>query len=468
MTSLGAMLAPPRQSRGGIRRQLLAGLLQGANNPAPITHPLQGVARIAQGALAGKLAMDLRNEEKAQQDNLSRAVKAGQVGIPDVVNPEDPSDVINEAIPPGLGAMAFVLNENPDNRYLAAQLQLKQQLDPAEKFELLTNNQGNIVGQRSKTTGEVIFFDPKIVNTAEGVLVLNPMGTPTRLGSTPNTASTSITVGGPAPLNKPPQGYVYKRNKQGEIVYQEDEAGFQVPTVVPMAGSEQERKRKNEERAKLAKAEEAAFRSSLVYQSISNAEKYINRAEPFAPAAGTGSNIMALYTGSNAALLRAEIKQIQSAIGIGRLQQLRAQSATGASGFGQLNLRELELLINDLGALDPDTVDPSILLKTFDNIKRRYRRVVADIRRNVAPEKIKELELESLLESVENAPNTIEQTTDDAGIITLPSGININLGEMSDRDFDNLSDEDMRSLVERLQQQNPRFGAALNRRLGNQ
>ena len=62
-----------------------------------------------------------------------------------------------------------------------------------------------------------------------------------------------------------------------------------------------------------------------------------------------------------------------------------------------MNEKELQILIDDLGRLDPDNTEPDIFLKTIERIEATQLRVIEDIRRNVSPEIIEELGLGELL-----------------------------------------------------------------------
>ena len=117
------------------------------------------------------------------------------------------------------------------------------------------------------------------------------------------------------------------------------------------------------------------------------------------PTTGTLSRPFAMLSGTPAGKIRSYVSTLQSGVALGAMQRLKEASATGATGFGSLSAPELNLLISDIGALDPDTTEPEIFRATVQRIEDRTRRVVEDIKRNVSPERIQELGLQTLIDS---------------------------------------------------------------------
>ena len=66
-----------------------------------------------------------------------------------------------------------------------------------------------------------------------------------------------------------------------------------------------------------------------------------------------------------------------------------------------MNKAELDLLLNDIGALDPATTEPDIFLDTVERIESRFQRIRDDIKKNVSPERFKELGLDVLFSDAE-------------------------------------------------------------------
>lgn len=116
------------------------------------------------------------------------------------------------------------------------------------------------------------------------------------------------------------------------------------------------------------------------------------------PATGTLSRPFAAFSGTPAGRVRSYVGTLQSGVALGAMQRLKEASATGATGFGALSAPELNLLINDIGALDPDNTEPDIFRKTIERIQDRSRRVAEDIVKNVSPERIQELGLQGFID----------------------------------------------------------------------
>lgn len=158
MNRFAPMLAPSGQSRVDVRRQMLAGLLRGGGDTSPITHPMQGIARLAQGLIAGKIYKDIRAEEQAAETNMAQALMAADTGVKEWRNPDNPGEILVKGQEPGLGAAAAVLGQNPTNRGMAANLQMARLMQPErpqEQFETVYDENGNPVAQKSTLTGKV-------------------------------------------------------------------------------------------------------------------------------------------------------------------------------------------------------------------------------------------------------------------------------------------------------------------------
>lgn len=104
-----------------------------------------------------------------------------------------------------------------------------------------------------------------------------------------------------------------------------------------------------------------------------------------------------IITTSAAGRVRSLVAQLQSPIALGALTRLKESSKTGASGFGALSEKELTLLIDDIGRLDPDTTAPDIFKANILRVQKLYQRVIDGIKKEVPPEKIRELGLGPIL-----------------------------------------------------------------------
>jgi hypothetical protein len=108
---------------------------------------------------------------------------------------------------------------------------------------------------------------------------------------------------------------------------------------------------------------------------------------------GTASRLAGWNSSSYAGKVRSYIGTLKSGIVEQGIKLLRESSSSGATGFGAMNKEELQVLINRLGALEPTTTDPEILLETLSSIEKQTMRVMADIQKNVSPERLKKLGL---------------------------------------------------------------------------
>ena len=139
------------------------------------------------------------------------------------------------------------------------------------------------------------------------------------------------------------------------------------------------------------------------------------------PVTGTLSRPFALYSGTDAGRVRSYVSALRSGVALGAMQRLKEASATGATGFGALSEKELEILISDIGSLDPDTTEPDIFRKTVERIQDNARRTAESIRKNVSPERIEELGLQSFLDSF-GADGGMPKPKSRAEMEALPSG----------------------------------------------
>jgi len=110
-------------------------------------------------------------------------------------------------------------------------------------------------------------------------------------------------------------------------------------------------------------------------------------------AAGTLSQIPAIFSSSHGGKLRSHILTLKSPIVMGGIEQLRKSSAAGATGFGAMNKEELGILIYRLGALDPDTTDDDILWNTLKGIQTQVEVVKKDVLAKVPHDKLRAIGL---------------------------------------------------------------------------
>lgn len=108
------------------------------------------------------------------------------------------------------------------------------------------------------------------------------------------------------------------------------------------------------------------------------------------PATGTISAVPRMLSSTSAGKVGEYIKTLQSPIALGAMQRLKEASASGATGFGSLNTKELEILINDLGSLNPNA-DATVLNQALDRIEARYKRVLENVKKTVPAERLREM-----------------------------------------------------------------------------
>ena len=151
------------------------------------------------------------------------------------------------------------------------------------------------------------------------------------------------------------------------------------------------------------------------------------------PITGTASIPFALYSGTPAGKVRSYVGTLQSGVALGAMMRLKQASATGATGFGNLSEKELQLLIDDIGALNPDNTDPEIFMQTINRIETRWQRVIDDIRKNVSPERIEELGLTDLVNRGVAVPDQPVQSLAPPAPGTVVDGYTFKGGDPADQ-----------------------------------
>lgn len=200
-------------------------------------------------------------------------------------------------------------------------------------------------------------------------------------------------------LGKLSPDYGYVLDESGRPVI-DPQTGLPKSAVIP--GSKTDMDMKAEELAKEKRADvrtvSDAEKADATLSATANIRSILE--SEGLPAAGTASIVPGVISSTNAGRLRSYIGQLQSSVALEAMVRLKEASKTGATGFGQMNQKELQLLLDDIGALDPSKTDPDILLETVNRIENRYKRIKEDIKINVAPEKIKELGLDAIFNDI--------------------------------------------------------------------
>jgi hypothetical protein len=142
-------------------------------------------------------------------------------------------------------------------------------------------------------------------------------------------------------------------------------------TVIP--GSETDLEMKEE--AKKAELQKEASRQSL--------ENVMDKVDKAIPKVGWFTTGLAGAAASKTKrpdrmALEGYINTIQSELGIGTLLAMKAASKTGATGFGALSEKELNLVVSKISSLDPDQ-DEETLLQNLNYIRDWAQRAYVDI-----------------------------------------------------------------------------------------
>lgn len=194
-------------------------------------------------------------------------------------------------------------------------------------------------------------------------------------------------AGRPQNIGSIPPGHQLDYDKQGNII-----------GMSPMAGSPAASKVAAEKKAQESASVSSAVKAETMLAATSDIRKEIREART--PVTGTSSLPFALYSGSAAGRVRSYVGTLKSGVVLGAMQKLKEASSTGATGFGAMNQSELQILIDDIGALNPDTTEEDIFLKTINRIEDRYKRVIVDVQKNVSPERQRELGLDKLIAGI--------------------------------------------------------------------
>ena len=163
-------------------------------------------------------------------------------------------------------------------------------------------------------------------------------------------------------VNPPPPGFVY-----GEP---DPETGIRPQIARP--GSKQELDRRKAESAAAAKQEGETNTSTVMVREASKAIELINTYGQ--GVAGWGA-LLANMPATNARTLRQAITTLEANIGFDGLNDLRAQSESGAA-LGAVQVKELEFLQKAQGSLD-QFQDPAILIENIKAITASHAMFLA-------------------------------------------------------------------------------------------
>lgn len=145
-----------------------------------------------------------------------------------------------------------------------------------------------------------------------------------------------------------------------------------------------------------AQASGAAEKSDVILGAISGIRDAQKNSQM--PVTGTTAQFLTPFSNTGAAAVSGYNDTLKSGIALEKIKEMKAQSATGATGFGALNQEELKLLITDMGSLDQFGSE-KVYNETLGRIEKRWKRVKEDAKKNISPERWKELGLDDLFGS---------------------------------------------------------------------
>jgi hypothetical protein len=233
-----------------------------------------------------------------------------------------------------------------------------------------------------------------------------------RAGKTIDTGPSIITPnpadpGGP-PIAVNPKGLAPERKvgKKAIVTVPGVEGG---DTVIAPGGAVSVEQVPKTPEAERAAVEGALSKADAMLTSLSGINKILDDPDRVLPVTGTVSTAYGWISGTGAGRVRSYVKNLQSGVALKAMIRLKNASATGSTGFGQMNAKELQLLIDDLGRLETDSTDEVIFRQTINRIEASYIRVIADIQANVTPENIRKYGFDKIVAKYSKAVNKNEK-----------------------------------------------------------
>lgn len=223
--------------------------------------------------------------------------------------------------------------------------------------------------------------------------------------SFPGGAGTTITNnigedGSKLPAPEPGSVYATKPGPDGKPVvvmepFGDPAKGYMRPVQIPVSGSKADAAATAADKATEAGGVNQANQAETMLDATASIKKEMTDATM--PATGTFSRPFALLSGTAAGRVRSYVKALQSGVALNTMLKLKEASKVGATGFGALSERELDILINEIGALNADNTEPDIFLKTIDRIERQFNAVMDNVKKTVPPEALKAQGLDYLI-----------------------------------------------------------------------
>lgn len=216
-------------------------------------------------------------------------------------------------------------------------------------------------------------------NIEDGLYNLKPDGTANKVGGGGTTVKVSTGEGAPG-LGKLGTDYGYVMDPATGQPVIDPNTGL--PRAAPIPGSETARRLEAE--AQAAQQQQAAgqrqqgTKDSVISRDVDALISMIDDTGMFnLPEAGILGNLLGA-TGINqeAVTFKNTLSSIQASVAFDTLQKMREASKTGGA-LGAVSERELDLLINSLGALQQNT-DPATLKRNLLDVKRVMTKIEND------------------------------------------------------------------------------------------
>lgn len=134
--------------------------------------------------------------------------------------------------------------------------------------------------------------------------------------------------------------------------------------------------KKAEEASKASAAKEALIeRKFAAENTMKNIGEAIYLARTGTGAAGFASGAMSFVGGTSARNLESKLASIKSALSMDKILEMKRASATGATGLGAVNMKELEMLQSYVENLDQGQSEDQ-LIKSLQNVYSVYERIM--------------------------------------------------------------------------------------------
>ena len=142
----------------------------------------------------------------------------------------------------------------------------------------------------------------------------------------------------------------------------------QAGAIRPIQGSSAWQKAQDEKQNKQDSVRILKDRASTITNTVDEVLPKVNGLT-----SGFGGTVLSKIPATESNDVRKTIQTIKSALSVEQLQQMRAASKNGASGFGQLSERELGVIETSIANLDQDQ-SPEQLAKNLNKIKTHFDR----------------------------------------------------------------------------------------------